>query len=197
MEMFDQANQFHLEGKFQEAEELYDQLLTQNHNNAGLLATMGTLYLGWGKYGLAISLLERSLERSQGRRASDVLSNLGLAYKKAGLTEKAENCLAEACADTHDPSPEAMANYGALFIESDKREKGRKLFETALSLKPELALAHWNHALILMADGNGIRRGMNTNGASRRSLASNGHTERFRNGTARPVKPSSSTESRA
>lgn len=153
MELFDQATKLHAEGNFEEAEKLYDQILSQNPANAGLLATVGTLYLAWGKPGLAISLLEHSLEKAKGKRASDVLSNLGLAYKQCGLRDKSAQCLKEACADVLEPSAEAMTNYGALFIESEQRAIGKKYLEQAISVKPELALAHWNYALILLAEG--------------------------------------------
>jgi uncharacterized protein HemY len=46
-------------------------LLSQNHDNAGLLATLGTMYLQTGKYGLAIHFLEAA---SKNRKQSDVLS---------------------------------------------------------------------------------------------------------------------------
>lgn len=153
MELFEQATELHIAGDFEGAEPLYDQLLSQNHDNAGLLATMGTMYLAWGKPGLAISLLEHSLVTSKHGRPSDVLSNLGLAYKHCGLREKSIKYFKEACEDKRNPSPEAMTNYGALFIESEDRDTGKRLLEHAIKVKPELALAHWNYALILLAEG--------------------------------------------
>ena len=153
MELFEQATALHVEGKFEEAELLYDQLLSQNHDNAGLLGTVGTLYLAMGKPGLAITLLEHALAKSKNGRASDVLSNLGLAYKQCGLREKSAKYMKEAIGDHLDPSPEAMTNYGALFIEHEDRAIGKKYLEKAISEKPELALAHWNYALILLSEG--------------------------------------------
>lgn len=153
MEMFEHATHLHIEGRHEEAEQLYDQLLSQNHDNSGLLATVGTLYLAMGKPGLAITLLEYSLKTSQHGRASDVLSNLGLAYKHSGLRDRAEKYMREACNESMSPSAEAMTNYGALFIESEHRDVGSKFLKKAIDAKPDLALAHWNYALILLAEG--------------------------------------------
>jgi len=63
LELFEQATQLHLEKKYDEAEAIYDQLLTQNPDNAGLMATLGTLFLQTNRYGLAISFLTRSAEK--------------------------------------------------------------------------------------------------------------------------------------
>jgi len=150
-DVFLRANKLHLDGKYKEAEEIYDQILSQNHNNAGLLATMGTLYLAMSKPGLAISLLHRSMEINKNHQP-EVLSNLGLAYKYTGQTEKALKYM-ERAATMKNASPETMSTYGAMFIESPERDKGLALFDKALKINPSLALARWNRSLILLAEG--------------------------------------------
>ena len=87
MELFEQASEHHKAGRLEEAERLYEILLTQNHDNSGLLATLGTLYLQQSKYGLAMTLLHRAVDR--GYASSDVLSNLSLCYKNSGQPDKA------------------------------------------------------------------------------------------------------------
>lgn len=149
MELWDQAIALHTSKKFPEAEALYDQLLTQNHSNKGLLATLGSLYLETGKYGLAIHLLEASL--ATGERQSDILCNLGVAYKYAGLMDKSRQMLEEAI--KHDPTSSALANYASLFIETENNDKCMAIAKRALDLDPEHAIAHWNLALAQMADG--------------------------------------------
>lgn len=139
MELFDRANQLHLDGKFQEAEELYDQLLTQNHDNAGLLATFGTLYIKMGKYGLAISLLERA---HQTLNQSDILCNLAIAYKYSGQHKKALENFKKASEEF--PTAETIANYSALYVNVGEPETGAKLANQALNLDPSCAMAHWN-----------------------------------------------------
>jgi tetratricopeptide (TPR) repeat protein len=150
MEIWEQATQLHLERRFDEAEPLYDQLLTQNHGNPGLLATLGTLYLQKQKIGLAICLLEASLKYG-GPRQSDLLSNLGLAYKFSGQLDKARKFFEESV--KKDPTGEALANYSALFIEAGQDEKCREICKRAIDLSPEHPIAHWNLSLTLLADG--------------------------------------------
>lgn len=148
--MFEQANELQLQKKFAEAEDLYDQLLTQNHDNAGLLATLGTMYLQMQKPGLAMTLLHQAIER--GRVQSDVLCNLGLAYRYSGQHEKALHFIKKAT-EVENPSAEALANYGGMFVEADQAGVALKALDRAIRIDPNLALAHWNRSLVLLAEG--------------------------------------------
>jgi hypothetical protein len=149
MEQWDKACALHLKRDFEGAEKLYDELLTQNPGNPGLLATVGTMYCKMGKYGLAICLLEYAAKL--GFRQSDVLSNLGLAYKFSGQREKSMKYFEESI--KKDPSGEVLANYSALFVESGQDEKCRQICKRAIDLAPEHPLSHWNLSLSLLADG--------------------------------------------
>ena len=144
-------------------------LLTQNHDNAGLLATMGTLYLQSGRYGLAIHFLHAALRASPTQ--SEVLSNLGLAYKNSGQGEKCFKYLEQSC--KHDPNAEALSNFAGLFTQSGTPDKAIELCSRAIKKNPELVIAHWNLALALMESGQwdrawdehewGLKRVKNTN----------------------------------
>src|SRR5258706_13174167 len=111
MELFEEATELHKAGKYKEAEEKYDLLFTQNPNNAGLIATYATLCLQTDKIGLAISLYHRALEKLPNQ--SEVLSNLGLAYKKAGMRAKPFQYLAKAW--KFNPTPEPLSNQGGVY----------------------------------------------------------------------------------
>lgn len=150
MELWEQATALHGEGKYAEAEELYDKLLTQNPTNPGLLATLGTMYLTMNKVGLAIALLEASIKN--GSRQSDVLSNLGLAYKYAGLPEKAMAALRESMKGKN-PSAKGIANFAGMYVEAGEPQKCIDLCRKSLKLEPDLALAHWNLSLVLLGEG--------------------------------------------
>lgn len=149
MDIWEKATALHQQQKYQEAEFLYDQLLTQNPANSGLLATLGTLYLQTKRYGMAICLLEYALKT--GKRQGDILSNLGLAYKFVGQREKAIKLLKESI--EKEPSGEALANYSALFVESGEDEKCKTICKRAIELSPNHPIAHWNLALTLLAEG--------------------------------------------
>lgn len=129
-------------------------LLSQNHDNKGLAATMGTMYLQMGKYGLAIHFLEAALKG--GMVQSDVMSNLSIAYRSAGQVDKAIE-VAEKATKLGDPSAEAWANYSGYFTNTGTPDKAIPLCEKALALKPDLPVAHWNLALALLEKGDWAR----------------------------------------
>lgn len=150
MELWEKATELHRQGKYAEAEPLYDAILTQNHANPGALATIGTMYLQMGKIGLAIALLEASLKYG-GPRQDDILSNLGVAYRNSGQPEKARACLEESVKGK--PSAPALANYAGMHIESDQQDKAIEACEKALAEDPSLPIAHWNLGLMLLSQG--------------------------------------------
>ena len=148
-DIWEKATAHHLAREFDKAEAAYDMLLTQNPDNAGLLATLGTLYLQTGKTGLSICLLEAALKK--GPRQSDILSNLALGYKNSGQQDKAMKLFEESV--KVNPSGETLANYSALFIESGQDEKMTTICKRAIELAPEHPIAHWNLALAQLATG--------------------------------------------
>ena len=150
MDLFKEATKHHQEGKLDEAEQLYDKLLTQNHDNAGLMATMGTLYLQKNQCGKAIHFLEAAKKHKLIQ--SDVLSNLSLAYKNSGQREKALEYIKQAC-EMADPCAGALANYSGFFTNTGTPGKAIELCDKAIKKEPDLIIAHWNRALALLESG--------------------------------------------
>lgn len=149
MEIWERAQQLHAGRQYAEAEMLYDQIMTQNHDNPGLMAAYGTLCIQTQRYGIGIHLLEAAMKR--GMRQSDVLSNLGIAYKNSGLNDKARQCFEESVRT--NPTGPALANYSGLLIESGQDEKCKAVCKRAIDLSPEHPIAHWNLSLALLAEG--------------------------------------------
>lgn len=139
MELFEQAQRLHLQGKFSEAEKLYDELLTQNHDNAGLMATLGTLMLQTDRLGMAIHLLEAA---SAKLKQGDILCNLGIAYKQSGQYDKCKKAFREAM--RHDPSADTIANYSALYINVGDPDRAIRYGKKALDRDSNCPIAHWN-----------------------------------------------------
>lgn len=148
MELFERAQQLHLEGRFDEALALYDSLLTQNHDNAGLLATVGTLMLQTDRLGLAISLLERAASKTP---QDDILANLAIAYKQSGQYQKCREVFDQAI--KHNPSAKTLADYAALFVNVGTPELAIKHAQKALDKDPECAMGHWNMAIAKLECG--------------------------------------------
>ena len=149
LDLWEQAQALHLEHKFDEAENLYVMLLEQNHDNPGLMATLGSLYVQTRKYGLAIHLIEAAIKG--GLKQPDLLTNLGLAYKHVGQMEKSRKILEESVQG--ETTPEALTNYSGLFIETGEPEKCISLCEKAIEGNPGLPIAHWNLAISLLGEG--------------------------------------------
>lgn len=156
MELFKRAQSLHVSGKFDEAMRLYDDLLTQNHDNPGLLAQVGTLFLQKGYPGLAISIFEQAAEKAvkypnSGVSVGDLLCNLGIAYRESGQHEKCREAFGRAM--KKDPSPETVANYAGLFINVGTPEIAEKYARQAIAMKPDNALGHWSLAVALLEQG--------------------------------------------
>ena len=146
--LFEQANQLNEAGKYAEAQELYDRLLTQNHDNPGLLATLATVLLRDHKtLGLAITLFHYGIEKSK-KVPTEVYSNLGLAYKYSGQPEKALFYMKKAA--EVEPTAGTLTNYGSLYVETDNPQEGKKILERAIKIDPAMPLAHWNLSLCLL-----------------------------------------------
>jgi tetratricopeptide (TPR) repeat protein len=151
VDIFEQANAYNVAGEYDKAEALYDQLLTQNNDNPGLLATLGTMYLMMKKPGMAMVLLHASLDKSK-KKAPEVLTNLGLAYKFSGFPDKAVKYMRQAINDK-SAMPESYATYSAMFVENGDPDEAIKICKQAINKDPELALAHWNMSLALLEKG--------------------------------------------
>lgn len=146
----ERADEFNRAGNYGEAEKLYDMLLTQNHDNPYLLATLGTLYLHDDKkrYGAAIAFLESAAAQI---KTSDVFCNLGIAYKFAGLHDKCEKWFKKSI--DKNPSAAALGNYGALFVGTGNPDEAIRIANKAIQIDPDCAVAHWNLGMALLEKG--------------------------------------------
>lgn len=148
-DIWKQATKLHLANKFEEAEKLYVMLLEQNHHNKELMATLGSLYIQTNRHGLGIHFLESTIKN--GLKQADIYTNLGLAYKQAGQNGKARENFEISIAQ--EPTPEALTNYSAMFIEAGEDEKCMELCERAIKMRDDLPVAHWNLSIALLANG--------------------------------------------
>lgn len=146
-DLFDKASALHLQDRFEEAEQIYVHLLEQNHDNPGLMATLGSLYFNCKRYGLAIHFLEMAKKLD----IPDIYTNLGLAYQQSGQYWKARENLEKSI--QNNPTPEALTNYSGMFIEIGESKKCAALCEQAIAMNPDLTTAHWNLAISLLGDG--------------------------------------------
>lgn len=147
--LIERAHALHLTGKFEEAEAVYGQLLEQNYNNLGLMATIGSLYVQQQKWGMGIHFLQYAMDG--GLKEPDAYTNLAIAYQKSGQYDKARGWYEKSIQG--DSTPEALTNYSGMFIEAGAPAKCIALCEEAIKKDPGLAMAHWNMALALLGEG--------------------------------------------
>jgi Tfp pilus assembly protein PilF len=148
--VFDQANELNAQGKYEEAEEIYDKLLAQNPFNFYIMATLATMFIKTKRVGQAICLLENAL-KNHTERPSEALCNLGLAYKYAGLKEKGVELLEEAAKS--NPSATVLATYGGEFLSRGDATKAIRIQEKAIAKDSLAPLAQWNLSLAYLEDG--------------------------------------------
>src|SRR3990167_652963 len=143
------ANELHLANNFDEAEKVYGQLLEQNYNNKGLMASLGSLYVQSHRWGLGIHFLQTAVDL--GLTEPDAYTNLAIAYQRSGQYDKAKGFYEKSI--EKDTTPEALTNYSGMFVEAGQAEKSIELCERAIKEKPDLAIAHWNLGLALLGEG--------------------------------------------
>jgi hypothetical protein len=147
--LIERAHALHLADKFEEAEALYGQLLEQNYDNLGLMATLGSLYVQQQKWGHGIHFLQMAMDG--GLKEPDAYTNLAVAYQRSGQYDKARGWYEKSIQG--DSTPEALTNYSGMFVEAGAPEKCISLCEQAIKKNPDLAMAHWNMALALLGEG--------------------------------------------
>jgi len=143
------AQELHVADRFKEAEDIYTKLLEQNHDNAGVMAALGSLYGQTERFGLAIHFLEAGIKAAK-NDLPDAWTNLGHAYQKSGQRAKAIQAYERSI--SKNPTKTAMVNYAAMFVECGQDDKCMELCERAIAIG-DSDVAHWNLGIALLANG--------------------------------------------
>ena len=144
------ATSFQRDGRLDEAEEIYRQLLTAAPDRPEVLHHAGVLAQQRGEADRAVTLIERSLELNPDQ--ADCYSNLGIIFKAQGQLDKAVDAYQRAIAlkPTH---ANAYSNLGVLFKAQGKLDAAVSAYRQAIAIKPEHASAHSNLGVLLAAQG--------------------------------------------
>ncbi len=153
--ILEEATRLNEAGKYVEALSLYDQILTQNHDNPSVLGTIATVYLRSNAHvGTALSLFHYAIEcyKKRGMKIpSEILTNLSVAYKHSGQYDKCKLWLEKSI--ELDPNVGNLTNYGSMFVEQNDHERGEEALRRAIKIAPDNPLPKWNLALLLLESG--------------------------------------------
>lgn len=154
IEPFEQANSLNEQGRYSEALDLYDQVLTQNHYQPHLLAAMGTILAREQRtMGMAITMLHLAIDKmpKSQKVPQEFYANLALAYRQSGQQDKAIPYLEKAI--SIEKTPGALTNYGNFFVEQGNPHKAIELLSEAITMDPSIDLSHYNLSLALLETG--------------------------------------------
>ncbi|MDP9175597.1 MAG: tetratricopeptide repeat protein [Planctomycetota bacterium] len=134
---FDQALQLalqhHQAGQFQQAEQIYMQILAHQPNHADALHFLGVLASQVGKHEIALNLISRSLSLKPNNSAAHI--NLGNALKDKGQRDAAVAAYRQAIA-LQPNSPEAHNNLGNVWKDQGNLNESIAAYRQAIALKP-------------------------------------------------------------
>ncbi|MFQ5672415.1 MAG: tetratricopeptide repeat protein [Nitrospinales bacterium] len=134
-----QAASHHRAGRLREAEQLYQQVLAAEPENAEALHSLGILARQIGMPDVALELIKKALAANPG----EILytGNLGNVYKDLGRLEEAETCYRQVL-QAMPYSDVAHGNLGIVLQERDKLDEAVACYRRALELNPGYAEAH-------------------------------------------------------
>ena len=119
-------------GRFEEAEQLLQEVFTRHPDDPDLLNTLGYLYADQGVHlEEAVNLLERALRQDPGNGA--YLDSLGWAYFKLGFLEEARKLLEEAV--VRMPDQEVFEHLGEVYLKSGKEQEAVSVWKKGLELE--------------------------------------------------------------
>lgn len=150
-EILNVAFDLHKQGKWPEAEGIYDRLLGYaTEPDANVLYAMGLLRLQQGAEGQAKDYLERAVKEFPDHPAA--WTNLGIALKRLGRDLPAIYCHEKAC-EISPELPEVWSNHAAMYVNAGNPKRAQELALRALALSPEYPEGHNHLALALLEQG--------------------------------------------
>lgn len=145
----EQATRAFAAGDWQEASHLYQRILEKEPENPLILANLGAVEYQLGDLRACCHYLERALSLKEDLMASREM--LGMAYYRRGEPLRAVAALARAVADQPE-SPRAHNQLAVVLQSMEWYDGAAQSLRHAIRLDPEYGDAHFNLALIYVAD---------------------------------------------
>lgn len=144
-DMVDQARKLFDQGRFSEAEKLYQQIVDSAPNNYFALSNLGVTQIQARKLSAAEVALKKAIAINP--KDSFAATNLGIVYCKQGRFEDAIASLQEAVAA--DVNDYIAQNYlGICYGEKGDRGKAEEAFKRSIQIRDDYPEAHFNLAVL-------------------------------------------------
>ena len=150
MDDLDKALSFHRQGKLEEAEKIYSDILRKDKNNPEILQLLGTINLQLKDYKISEEYFLKSL--NQDSNNSRTLNNLGLLYKEIGNFEKSINYFSTNIEKNNFEN--SWVNKSNILLEYKKYDEGLKFTKEALIRFPKNRKIKNNLAVLYFECGN-------------------------------------------
>ena len=173
------ATELDKQGKFDEAQAIYHELLAPDFEDAAVLGALGMSYAMQGNQGVANTCLKRCLDLFESRFAADLRKHginfdekpkpgkdafltqkkaelynaIGTCYKAENFTDKARYWFDKSQKLLSKPNPDVQNNLATLYINEGTPEKALAHLKTALEADPNHAQALWNLSLCYLETG--------------------------------------------
>ena len=148
--VFQNAVRLHEQGKLDEAEAVYRQLLEINPEHTDLLHLLGMIAMQRKSFDSAIDLLYKAVRLAPDSAAYEF--TLAQALQDAGHPKEALEHYRAVLA-RNDTYPETYHNMGIIYRFEGDTAEARRLFEKAVEMRPDFASAYVNLALIERDEG--------------------------------------------
>ena len=145
-----QAIACHQAGQLQQAEQICQQILDIDPQNAEVFNLFGLIACQAEKYEIAVDLINHALDISPNQPL--FLNNLGLALKEQGKIGKAIEVYSQAL----DIQPESVGiqnNLGVALYKQGKCDKAIETYQRVIQIQPDFAEAYNNLGMVLKKKG--------------------------------------------
>jgi len=141
IEIFNLALQNHNNNNLDEAQNLYNQVLSKDPNHSTALSNLSVIFFGLGDYKKAIIFLEKAIKINP--NYADAHNNLGVLAIKVGNIHKAKKCHEKAI--EIDPyHSDSYCNLGLILKDLGELQKAKKCYEKAIEIDPNHPEAYGN-----------------------------------------------------
>lgn len=143
-----QAIAFHKEGKFDEAELIYNRVLNRAPFHEDLVFLLADLYMRKEYNGLGVNLLEGLVGRNPTH--PHAWCNLGVGYRKENDYTNAMRCWNRSI-EVAGETPEVCNNIAGLYADRGEPDRALSWLEKSLKMRPQDVEGNWLKALALLA----------------------------------------------